>query len=137
MDPTVFPVLAYSMTSDTHSPVEMRDIAEYQLKPLISTVNGVARVGIQGGAQQEYHVLVDEGRLKSFSLSLSDISKALSVANVIKAVGRLEDHYKLYLIVLDTTFDKLPTIGQTVLRSGRDGLVLLEDVARVETSTVP
>ena len=34
MDPTVFPVLAYSLTSDTHSLVDLRDIALYQLRPL-------------------------------------------------------------------------------------------------------
>jgi len=42
MDPTVFPVLAYSLTSRVHSLVELRDLALYQLRPLLSTVNGVA-----------------------------------------------------------------------------------------------
>ena len=61
MDPTVFPVLAYSLTSDTHSLVELRDIALYQLRPLLSTVTGVARVGVQGGARAEYQVVVRSG----------------------------------------------------------------------------
>jgi len=47
MDPTVFPVLAYSLTSDTHTLTDLRDIAQYQLLPLLSTVNGVARVEVQ------------------------------------------------------------------------------------------
>lgn len=137
MDPTVFPVLAYSMSSDTLSLTELRDIAEYQLRPLLSSVNGVAKIGVQGGAVEEYHVSVDEGRLNSFGLALTDISKALSASNVIKSVGRLEDHYKLYLVVSDTSFDKLATIQHTVVRSGKDGLVLLSDVAKVEKATAP
>lgn len=137
MDPTVFPVLAYSMTSDTVSPSELRNIAEYQLRPLLSSVNGVTRIGVQGGAVEEYHVNVDEGRLNSFGLTLPDVSKALSASNVVKSVGRLEDHYKLYLVVSNTSFDSRSTIRNTVLRSGKDGMVLLEDVANVDTSTVP
>jgi CzcA family heavy metal efflux pump len=137
MDPTVFPVLAYSLTSDTHSLVELRDLAMYQLRPRLSTVNGVARVGILGGALEEYRVTVDPARLASFNLSISDVAKALSAANVIQAVGRLEDHYKLYLAVSDTRFLSLSEIQNTVLRSGENGVVLLEDVAVVSRESAP
>ena len=102
MDPTVFPVLAYSLTSDTHSLVELRDIALYQLRPLLSTISGVAKIEVLGGAQREYQVIVNPARLDSYGLALSDVAKALSAANVIQAVGRLEDHYKLYLAMSDT-----------------------------------
>ena len=44
MDPTVFPVAAYSLTSDTESLVQLRDFASYRLAPLLSSINGVARV---------------------------------------------------------------------------------------------
>jgi CzcA family heavy metal efflux pump len=137
MDPTVFPVLAYSLTSDTHSLVELRDIALYQLRPLLSTIKGVARVGVLGGAQEEYRVTVDPTRLASYNLSLDDVAKALSAANVITAVGRLEDHYKLYLVMSDTSLLSLPQIRKTVLRFGTDGIVLLDDVATVSRETAP
>ncbi len=137
MDPTVFPVLAYSMTSDTRSLVELRDIALYQLRPLLSTLKGVTKVGVLGGAQEEYRVTVDPARLASFGLSPADVAKALSAANVITAVGRLEAHYKLYLVVSDTRFRTLYSIRRTALRSGKDGVVLLEDVATVSQATVP
>ena len=97
MEPTVFPVLAYSLTSDNHSLVELRDIALYQLRPLLSTIPGVAKIEVLGGAQREYQVNLDPARLDAYGLSLSDVSKSLSAANVIAAVGRMEDRYKLYL----------------------------------------
>ena len=56
IDPTVFPVIAYSLTSDSHSLVELRDLALYTLRPALSTVSGVARVSIQGGRVEEYRV---------------------------------------------------------------------------------
>ncbi len=137
MDPTVFPVLGYSLTSATLSQVELRDIALYQIRPVLSAVNGVARVGVLGGAVAEYQVMVDPARLDSFGLSLDDVAKALSAANVITAVGRLEEHNKLYLVVSDTQFNRFAQIGQTVLRSGAGGVVRLDDVATVIRGQAP
>jgi CzcA family heavy metal efflux pump len=137
MDPTVFPVLAYSLTSDNHSLVELHDIAMYQLRPLLSTVRGVANVGVQGGAEEEYRVTVDPARLAAYSLSLSDVAKGISAANVITAVGKIEDHYKLYLTISDTRFHDLDQIRETILRSGENGLVRLDDIATVSRGTVP
>jgi CzcA family heavy metal efflux pump len=137
MDPTVFPVLGYSLTSDTHSLVELRDLALYQIRPVLSTVTGVARIGVLGGATAEYQVMVDPAKLDSYGLGLSDIANALSADNIITAVGRLEEHDKLYLILSDTQFRDFDEIGQTILRSGENGLVRLEDVATVSRATAP
>lgn len=137
MDPTVFPVIAYSLTSETHSLVELRDLALYSLRPALSTVNGVARVGVQGGQTEEYRVVVDPGKLQSFGMTLTDVADALSASNVLVAVGRLEQYDKLYLVISDTRFKKFDEIARTVLRSTPDGVVLLDDVATVERSTEP
>ncbi len=137
MSPTIFPVLAYSLTSDTRSLVELRDIALYRLRPLLSAVKGVAKIGVQGGAREEYRVTVDPARLAAYGLSLNDVAKAVSGANVITAVGRIEDHYKLDLVVSDTRFKNMGEIKETILRSGENGLVRLDDIAAVSRSTAP
>jgi len=137
MDPTVFPVAAYSLTSARESQVQLRDIAQYQLLPLLSGINGVARVGVLGGAQAEYRVDVDPDQLQAYGLSMDDLVKALSASNVLQAVGRLEDHYKLNLLLSDTRLRSLDDIRHTVLASGSNGLVELEDIATVREATVP
>lgn len=137
MDPTVFPILAYSLTSATQSQIALYDLAQYQLRPLLSGINGVARVDVMGGAQEEYRVTVDPARLLAHGLTLADVALALSSTNVITAVGRLEDHYKLYLAIADTRLKDIGRIGGTVIKSGVDGVVRLEDVARVSDGAVP
>ncbi len=137
MDTTVDPVIAYSLTSDTRSLVSLRDIAVYQLTPLLSTVQGVAKVGVQGGLKEEYRVSTTPARLQAYNMTFGDVARALSAANVIQAVGRLEDHDKLYLVVSDTRLRSVGQIGDTVLRSGPDGVVRVADVARVTRSTAP
>jgi CzcA family heavy metal efflux pump len=137
MDPTVFPVLGYSLTSDVHTLVELRDMALYQIRPLLSAIPGVAKVDVLGGAIAEYQVLVDPARINALGLSLNDIATALSAANVIQAIGRLEQNYKLYLLLANTQFQGSEQISQTILRSGQNGLVYLGDVAQVVKTTAP
>ncbi len=137
MDPTVFPIIAYSLTSDTVSLTQLRDLAQYQLKPLLSSVDGVARIRPIGGATEEYRVSVDPDKLQAYGMTLGDVAKSLNSANVVKAVGRIEDHYKLYLGVSDNRLQNLEDIRNTILRSGTDGLVRLRDVAKVSDGTVP
>ena len=137
MDPTVFPVIAYSLTSNSQSLVELRDLALYTLRPALSTVQGVARVGVQGGRTEEYRVTVDPDKLQSFHMTLNEVATALSASNVLVAVGKLEQYNKLYLVISDTRFKKFEEIEHTVLRSTPDGVVLLDDVATIEHSTEP
>jgi len=137
MDPTVFPVAAYSLTSNTLSPVALRDLARFQLVPLLSTVGGVAKVTVLGGERAEYRVEVDPAKLAAFGLTFVEVAAALSASNVLQAVGRLEDHYKLYLLLSDTRIRSLRDIENTVLRSGTDGLVRLEDIAHVYATVAP
>ena len=137
MDSTVFPVTAYSLTSKDHTLVELRDIAEFQLTPILSAIDGVARVGVLGGKTAEYKVKVDLAHLEAYGLKIQDVVQALSAGNVLKVVGRMEDHYKLFLVLSDTSLRSIAEVRRTILRSGDNGLVELEDVATVEPSTVP
>ncbi len=137
MDPTVFPVAAYSLTSDTESLIAMRDLALYQLVPLLSTIPGVAKVTVQGGKAAEYRIEVDPEKLAAFDLTFTDVEARVSASNVLQAVGRLEDHYKLYLLLSDTRFKSIESLNSTVLRSDNSGLVMLGDVARIYETTTP
>jgi len=138
MDPTVFPVICYSLTSDEpNSGVKLYDLAQYQLRPLLSTVNGVAKIDVMGGQKEEYRVEVNPARLSELGLTLADLGNALSAANVLTAVGRLEDHDKLYLIVTNTSFTDLKQIESTVIRSDASGSIRLRDVAVVRKDAQP
>ena len=137
MDPTVFPILAYSLTSATLSQSALRDLAQFQLRPLLSSVNGVAHIDLAGGAQQEYLVSVNPERMVAVGMTLADVSQALAAANVVSAVGRIEDRYKLYLAVSDTQLKNVEDIRRVVLKSANDGLVRVGDLAEVTEDVAP
>ncbi|MGD8380218.1 MAG: efflux RND transporter permease subunit [Gammaproteobacteria bacterium] len=137
MDPTVFPVIAYSLTSDSLSQVELRDIARYRLLPELSAVAGVGHVHVMGGREAEYRVSVQPARLEALGLTVSDVARAVSAASVLSAVGRLEDHYRLYLTVADSRPQDIGQIRNLVVGTADDGPVRLSDVATVGMATRP
>ncbi len=137
MDPTVFPVLGYSLTSTTQDAVALRDLAQYQLQPLLSTVPGVAQVVTQGGGVGEVRVTVDPARLASFGFTLQDVAQAVAASNVITALGRIEDRGKLYLAFTESPLDDVRDVPALVLRAGPEGVVRLEDVATVAFAEAP
>jgi len=137
MDPTTFPVLAYSLRSHTLSPSALRDLAEYQLRPLLSGISGVARVDVQGGEVAEFHADVDPGRLRALNLSLDEVTVAVTHAATIQAMGRVSDHYKLFLLLADNQPKTVAALRDIVLRANAGGVVRLGDVAAVSLDHVP
>ncbi len=137
MDPTTFPELGYSLRSHSVSPSDLHDLAKYRLRPLLSSITGVAHVDVQGGAEAEFHAEVDPGKLRALDLSLADVTTAVSNAATIQAMGRMSDHYKLYLILADNQPKTLDALDNIVIRAGPDGSIRLKDVARVTLGHVP
>src|SRR5271166_612386 len=137
MDPTVFPVIAYSMLSNDVSLTEQYDIAQYQIVPLLTAIPGVSYVAVQGGQVQEIEVLVDPHRLAARGLALSDVALALSKANVLTVVGQMQDHDKLLLLTLDDTVRQAERVQDIVLQGSPGGVVRIGDVAEVSNGAVP
>ncbi len=140
MDPTVFPVLAYSLTGppgETTSAVALRDLADYTLAPLLSAIPGVARVGVQGGAIAECRVDVDPGRLRGYGLGFDTLAQALAVGNVLQAIGRIEDRSTLYLALTDSRAGSCEQLAGIVVRGSGSGMLHLREVAQIAPGVQP
>ncbi|WP_201313481.1 efflux RND transporter permease subunit [Dyella sp. EPa41] len=137
MDPTVFPIISYALQSDTLSPVALRDLAQYQIVPLLASVEGLSRVDVQGGETAELQVDADARKLAQYGLGLDDLVSALSAANQLEAVGRLQDRNQLYLVVADHSLQHIEALRKVVLKSDPHGWVHLGDVADIHAGYVP
>jgi CzcA family heavy metal efflux pump len=137
MDPTVYPIISYALQSDTLSPVALRDLAQYQIVPLLASVPGLARVDVQGGETAEVEVEADPRKLAQYGLSLDDLATAVNGANQLEAVGRLQDRNQLYLVVADHSLQRLDAIRNIIVKNDAHGWVHLSDVATVRDGYVP
>ncbi len=137
MDPTIFPVYGLTLTSDKRDLVALRDLAVYGLRPLLASLPDVAQVEVLGGETAEYHVQIDPIRLASAGLSAQDVAQALAANNIVAAVGRLEDRYRLYLTLADGRLGTLDGIAHTVLKAGPIGVITVGSVATVREGVSP
>jgi CzcA family heavy metal efflux pump len=137
MDPTIFPIYGLSLTSDTRDLTQIRDLAYYTMRPFLSAIPGVAQVEVLGGRVAEFQVLVDPERLQAAGLSVDDVKTELTASNVVVAVGKLEDRYRLYLTLVDSRLLSTDDIANVMLKAGPTGAIRLGDVAHVQLSTAP
>ncbi|MCA8903277.1 MAG: efflux RND transporter permease subunit [Hyphomonas sp.] len=137
MDPTIFPVMGYSLTSDSQSQVALKTFARYTLRPMLASLNGVVEVSVLGGRDAEYEVKVDPARLQTLGLSVSDVEAALASSNIVSASGKLEDRSRLYLTIVDDQLTGAEDIGKIVLKAGTSGAVSIDDVADVRLAVAP
>ena len=137
MNPTVFPIIGYSLSSDKKSLEKLRTYAEYTLRPILTSIDGVAKVVVLGGRTKEYAVVVNPERLRSYGLSLSDLDEAIQKTNIISSVGKIEQDYKLFLTLVDGQYLSKEEIGQTIIKTDHQIPVFLQDVAVISDSVRP
>ena len=63
------------LQSDSISPMELRDIAEWQVQPVIMSTNGVAQVTIIGGDYKQFQVLADPYKMDSYGVTMEDLEQ--------------------------------------------------------------
>ena len=125
-------ILKIGLTADKTSPLQLRTLADWDIRNRLLSVPGVARVLVFGGDQKQYQVLVHPGKLKSLGVSLSQVREAVEQANISAPGG--------YLVTPEQQFP-IRGIGRTAdigelansVITTRDGTpVLLKHVADVE-----
>jgi multidrug efflux pump subunit AcrB len=138
MSPNVImPFVSYALISNSVSPSDLKQLAQYQITPLLTGISGIRRVGVLGGQTPEVQVAVDPNKLRAYGLTLADVSNALAQTNSIQAVGRLEDNDLLYLAIDNNAFTSIDSVRDVAVRTGPDGIVRLVDIAKVTMGTVP
>jgi len=88
-DPSQMPVFEVGFSSPTRDLVDLRKWAELRLQPQLLTVEGVAAVDVAGGLVREVRVTLDQERLRSYGLAVSDILNRIRAENQDIAVGNV------------------------------------------------
>src|ERR1700693_1871063 len=126
----VFPIIGYSLTSDTVPPSKLWEIATYDLKPRINRLDGVATVIVQGGRVPEFQVMPDPARLLAAAVTVTDILDAIRKTNLVDSPGLLEHDHQLVLGLISGQVRSPDQIAQIVVKTSSTGLpIRLGDIA--------
>lgn len=120
------------IVSGERSLEELRTIHDWTIAPQLRTVPGVAEVNAWGGAEQQWHVVVDPRRLQQFGLTLGDLYGAIESNNANVGGGVVEQGGSASLVVGVGRLPSGEALGDITIVA-RDGVpVRVRDVARVE-----
>lgn len=133
-----FPIIGYSLTSDTVPQTQLWTMANYELKPRLNRLDGVARVVVQGGKEPEFQITPDPAKLLTTGITVTDILDSVRRTNLIDSPGLLEQNHQLYLGLVTGQVTDTNQIGQIVIKSTATGIpVRIGDVAAVGPSVKP
>src|SRR6202171_3287620 len=134
----VFPIIGYSLTSDTVPPNKLWEIATYDLKPRINRLDGVATVIIQGGGVPEFYGAPDPARLQAAGVTVQDILDAIRKTNLVDSPGLIEHNHQLVLGLISGQVRSPEQIGQIVVKNSPLGVpIRLGDLATIAPSVAP
>ncbi len=131
MNPAVFPILGYALTSGTRSQAELRALAEYTLKPALMRVPGVSQVQIQGGRDREFRVELDLARLEARRLAVSDVISAIRQQHQVRSAGLTERNHELYLTLVDGRVHDVAALSRIAVPVPGGPPATLGDLGRV------
>ena len=133
-----FPVIGYSLTSDTMPQTQLWEMATYELKPRLNRLEGVSTVIVQGGQQPEFQITPDPAKLLTASVTVSDILDAVRRTNLVDSPGLLERNHQLFLALVNGQVKTPEEIANTVIKNTAAGIpVRIGDVAAVAPSVMP
>ena len=132
MNPSILPIIGYSLESRTHSPIDMKLLAMYTIKPFLSQVPGVSEVRVIGGKTKEYWLVLDTKKMSTLGLTPDSVSAILAQTNFVKSNGYLSDYRLLYLTLTDASVTSREQLGDIVLSNNGKRITLLKDIADVQ-----
>lgn len=125
------PVLTLSV-SGPRNDIDLRTLADNQLKNRLQMVSGVANIDVYGGKKREIQVNIDREKLNAYGISVGRIVERLDAENVNFPGGRITRDESEYLIRTVGEYQDLESIRNLIVSTTDSGDIYLKDLAEVE-----
>jgi CzcA family heavy metal efflux pump len=133
-----FPIMGYSLTSDTIPQTKLWEIATYDIKPRLNRLDGVSTVIVQGGRVPEFQVMPQPAQLLSSGVTVTDLLDAIRRTNLIDSPGLIESDHHLVLGLVSGQVRSPDQIGEIVVKTTPAGVpIRLRDVATISPAEQP
>jgi CzcA family heavy metal efflux pump len=137
MTSSTMDLLKVGFASDKLTPIELRSLVEWTVRPRLLAVPGVARAIIYGGGRREIEIAVNPLKLAALHLSISEVTAAASAAIGVRASGFIDTPTQRVLIRAQADAQTPQAIAATVITQRQGANVTLGDVAEVSYAAEP
>ncbi|MCW3096739.1 MAG: Cation/multidrug efflux pump, partial [Chthonomonadaceae bacterium] len=134
LNPSIFPIMGYSLTSNKVDLVALRQTALYTLRPRLVRLPGVAQIRVTGGNIPEFQVSVRPLELQARGLTMQDVVDALAKSNSIVSVSQFDRSYQRYEVLVSGLLQNPDDIRRVVIATKNRAPILVSDVADVRAS---
>ncbi len=131
MNPSILPVIGYTLEGKGRSPIDLKYIATYTIKPFLSQVDGISEIRVIGGKEKEFWVELDQSRMSALGLTPEKVKAFLSETDFIRSNGFISDYRMLYLTVTDIMIKDKAQIENLVIQNDGKRIITLKDIAAV------
>lgn len=114
-------IYQFVVKGDGRSPMELREILDWEIIPALRSVPGVIEVNAFGGAKKQFQVVVDPDRLAAHHVTLAQVMGALSRNNINVGGGYVERGAEQFVIRGESQYRSLDDVGAVVVSVGEGG----------------
>ena len=125
-------VMLLGVTSDSLSPMELRTLSDWTIRPRIKSIGGIANVIVIGGDYKQYQVLANPEKLKYYDVSLDQLLEKVKESNVNAPGGVLNQHGNQYIIKGSGRAYSIENLEEAVLKQVNGQSIKVKDVANVQ-----
>jgi CzcA family heavy metal efflux pump len=130
-------LLKIGLVSERLSPMELRTLADWTVKPRLLSVPGVARCIVFGGEVRQLQVQVHPDRLMAFGLSIAEIVAAARVSTGVTGAGFVENANERIVIQTEGQALTADVLGEMIVSHHDGQSVRLKDIADVREGPEP
>lgn len=132
-------IMLIAITGDESADLlDMRRIAEFNLRNRLLSIPGVGQVTVLGGRMPEYQVLYDPEKMRQAGITLTDLKATIEASQSSIPAGYLEDVAGQELPVQQASRTATPEqLMRTLVPGHPSGVLRLEDVAEVKIDGAP
>jgi CzcA family heavy metal efflux pump len=125
-------LLKIGLLSDKVDAYNLRDTADWVIKPRLLAVPGVAHVIVFGGDVRQIQILPDMQKLASFKISINELADSAHAALPLRGAGFIDLTTQRVLIKSPTPELDLSAISKAVVAVRNDTPILLRDLAEIK-----
>jgi CzcA family heavy metal efflux pump len=125
-------IMLLGVTSDSISPMELRTLSDWTIRPRIKAIGGIANVVVIGGDYKQYQVFANPEKMKHYDVSLSELVEQVKEANVNAPGGVINQYGNQYIIKGSGRSYVLEDLQEAVLKQVNGQTIKIKDVATVQ-----
>jgi len=125
-------IMLLGVTSDSLSPMELRTLSDWTIRPRIKAIGGIANVVVIGGEYKQYQVLANPEKLKHYNVSLTDLVQHVRESNVNVPGGVVNQYGNQYIIKGSGRAYALEDLQEAVVKQINGQTIKIKDVATVQ-----